>query len=64
LAFFYAWLVGRARPPSGVDFLGDLKRIVDLNAEVAYGAEFVSIEAARDSQLIARPLAQHPEGVS
>jgi hypothetical protein len=35
-------VTGRARQlcprTSDVDFLGDLKRIVDLNAEVAYGA--------------------------
>ena len=49
---------------SDVDFLGDLKRVVDLNAEVAYGAEFVSIRPAGDPQLVARPLAQHPEGAS
>jgi hypothetical protein len=29
-------ITGRARQL--VDFLGDLKRVVDLNAEVAYGA--------------------------
>ena len=31
---------GRAALPgtSDVDFLGDLKRVVDLNAQVAYGA--------------------------
>jgi hypothetical protein len=35
-------VTGRARQlcpgTSDVDFLGDLKRVVDLNAEVAYGA--------------------------
>jgi hypothetical protein len=35
-------VTGRARQlcpgNSDVDFLGDLKRVVDLNAEVAYGA--------------------------
>jgi hypothetical protein len=35
-------VMGRARQlcprTSDVDFLGDLKRVVDLNAEVAYGA--------------------------
>jgi hypothetical protein len=49
---------------SEVDFLGDLKRVVDLNAEIAYGVEFLSIEAAGDPQSVARPLAQHPEGIS
>jgi hypothetical protein len=35
-------VTGRARQPypgtSDVDFLGDLKRVLDLNTEVAYGA--------------------------
>ena len=37
------------------------KRVIDLNAEIAYGIEFLSIEAAGDPQLVARPLAQYPE---
>jgi hypothetical protein len=41
--------IGRARQlcpgTSDIDF-GDLKRVVDLDVEVAYRAEFVSIEAA------------------